>query len=309
MLLLYAVATTWAASRTRFDRQAEVQGEAASAAVTAAANIELYFSGLDSLAAGLVVHPAVQALDRAACNALFADVLPSQPMVLDLVLVDTDGKLQGSGLSEANVTYATSKWPVVTQVIASGRPALEAWPVDASRGTFATTLGYPVRRAGRTVAVLAIGVSLSHLQALFKSIPLAPGSSVTLADRSSRMLARYPEETQLLGKAIGSAPADPRDVPQSVERVGVDGVPRFFGNAVIDRPGWLLSVGIPVSEASARAWTSLRRNLTIAVLVNALIALMAIWGRAAKMTAHPRVSAPTDCLLLSPFFSAIRGVI
>jgi two-component system NtrC family sensor kinase len=279
MLLLYAVVTVWAASRTRADREAEVRREAASAAVTAAANIEQYFAGLDSLAAGLVREPAVRALDRAACDALFADLLPTQAMVLNIVLVDGKGQLYGSGMPTAYAAHQTVNWPVVAQVMESGRPALTAAQVDHFNGVFTTTLAYPVRQQdGRMAGVLAIGVNLAHLQTLFASIPLVPGSSVTLADRSSRMLARYPEKAALLGTAIGSTPAEPRDVPMSVERVGVDGVARFYGNAVVTRPGWLLSVGIPTSEASARAWTSLRRNLTIAILVNALIALMAIWG-------------------------------
>jgi HAMP domain-containing protein len=45
---------------------------------------------------------------------------------------------------------------------------------------------------------------------------------------------------------------------------GLDGVKRSYGNAVVDRGPWLLSVGIPTTVALARAAPLYRRNVMIA---------------------------------------------
>ena len=274
---LVAVAV-YSASRTKHEREAEVRQEAAAAAVAAAASIEQYFAGLDALAAGLVRHPVVRALDRAACDALFADLLPAQTMVLNVVLLDADGNLRGSGLPTAYVTHESTQWPIVAQVVASGRPALAEAPAVPANGTLTTTLAYPVRGAdGRVAGVLAIGVNLFHLQTLLGGIPLSPGSSVTLADRRNRVLACLPDEARFRGAAIESRPAEPGDVPASVERAGIDGVVRFYGNAVVDRPGWLLSVGIPVTVALERAAPLFRRNLIIALSGAGTMLVLSLW--------------------------------
>jgi C4-dicarboxylate-specific signal transduction histidine kinase len=47
---------------------------------------------------------------------------------------------------------------------------------------------------------------------------------------------------------------------------GVDGITRVFGNSLVDRGPWLVSVGIPRSVAAERARPMWRRNLTISAI-------------------------------------------
>src|SRR4029453_14634732 len=99
---------------------------------------------------------------------------------------------------------------------------------------------------------------------LFNVIPLPNGSVVTLTDAQSRVLARSREAELYIGKVIQETSAAPRDVAPEQTRAGLAGARRDYGNAVVDRGPWLLSVGIPTSEAVERAAPQFGRNFIIA---------------------------------------------
>ena len=100
--------------------------------------------------------------------------------------------------------------------------------------------------------VLALGLNLERLETLFRGVPLPDGSVVTLTDAQSRVLARSRDAGVYIGKPIGSHPTPPRDVPRTQVLTGPDQIERAYGNAVVDRGPWLLSVGIPTSLALTR---------------------------------------------------------
>ena len=63
-------------------------------AVTAGAYLNTYLTGLDSMASALARHPAVMALDKRQCDPLFEAVLRDQPLLLNIVVSDSDGARQ-----------------------------------------------------------------------------------------------------------------------------------------------------------------------------------------------------------------------
>src|ERR1051326_1145412 len=89
-------------------------------------------------------------------------------------------------------------------------------------------------------------------QDLFGSVPLPAGSVATLTDRRSRVLARSVDADRYIGQRVEASPLPPGEVKTTQVRSGMDGVERCFGNALIRRGPWLLSVGIPRSVATAR---------------------------------------------------------
>jgi len=114
------------------------------------------------------------------------------------------------------------------------------------------------------------------------SIPLPPGSVVTLTDARSVVVARSLDATQYVGRsaAPGGTPRNPYEVPATAILTGVDGVERVFGNGVVERGPWLASVGIPTSVALSRTWPIFQRNVTIAIAMTiAIIALTWFFGR------------------------------
>ncbi|HMJ86063.1 MAG TPA: ATP-binding protein [Vicinamibacterales bacterium] len=263
LLIPFALAAIWSANRTRVEREEEVEQQAESVAHTSAAYLNEYLSGLDSMASALTRHPAVMTLDRASSDRLFADVLSGQPLLLNIVLTDRNAVVKGTGLP-VRVELGPKALSYVQAVLSSGKALISELTTGQVSGKPTVVLAYPVRQEGRSdvVGVLALGINLTEMQTLFRDIPLPEGSVVTLTDAKSRVLARSRDADLYIGKALGTT-ALPKDVPGRRVMTGPDGVPRFYGNAVIGRGPWLLSVGIPTSVAVSRLAPLFLRNIII----------------------------------------------
>ena len=261
----FALAAIWSANRTRVERETEVEEQAGTIAHTAAAYLNEYLNGLDSMASTLTRHPAVMTLDRDQSDRLFGDVLRGQPLLLNIVLTDRTGGLRGTGQPMSGSLGPLVKPPYVQSVVVAGQPLISGLTTGQMSGKPTVVLAYPVRgsEGGDVAGVLALGLNLAELQTLFRDIPLPEGSVVTLTDAESRVLARSRDADLYIGKPLGTSAA-PKDVPGMRVMTGPDGVPRFYGNAVIDRGPWLLSVGIPTSVAVARLAPLFLRNILIA---------------------------------------------
>jgi C4-dicarboxylate-specific signal transduction histidine kinase len=280
LLIPFALAAIWSANRTRIEREEEVEQQAESIAHTSAAYLDEYLNGLDSMASALTRHPAVMTLDRPTNDRLFAGVLRSQPLLLNILLTDRTGGVKGTGLpARAEVEPAVAQ-PYVQAVVSSGKAIISELTKGVMSGKPTVVLAYPVRHDenGDVVGVLALGINLTEMQTLFRDIPLPEGSVVTLTDAESRVLARSRDADLYIGKALealGSV-AQPKDVPGRQVMTGPDGVPRFYGNAVIGRGPWLLSVGIPTSVAVSRLATLFLRNIIISTVGIVAVLLLSL---------------------------------
>ena len=124
--------------------------------------------------------------------------------------------------------------------------------------------------------MLALAINLERLETLFRGIPLPEGSVVTLTDAKSRVLARSRDAGVYIGKPIDAHPTPLKEVPQTQVLTGPDQVERAYGNAVVDRGPWLLSVGIPTSLAVTRVAPLSRRNMIIAGTAIGAVLLLAL---------------------------------
>jgi len=208
---------------------------------------------LDPAAASDVLLPLVGGRDRSLGNAVMADVTgrplawakPPDPAV--------EGKLDPTFLRQA----AEQRETRVSRMLGG--------PGDAAH---AVVLGYPITSSDdQVVGVLGLSVHLEALEQILGSIPLPPGSVVTLTDADSIVVARSLDAELYVGRptAAPGQQRDPADVPASVVITGIDGVERVFGNAVVERGPWLASVGIPTAVAMARTAPIRQRNLAIAI--------------------------------------------
>ena len=273
----FIVAAAWSANRSRLEHADELREQAASVAATAGAYLNTYLGGLDSMASALSRHPAVMALDRKQCDPLFEVVLRDQPLILNIVVTDTVGVYHGSGVPTAVARVPPARVPFVTEVIKTGKPQVSDLIVGEISRQPTVVLSYPVRNvAGALVGVLGLSLNVSRLQTLFADIPLPDGSVVTLSDKASRVLARSRDAELYIGKTADPHPTAPRDVPRTQVRTGLDHVERSYGNAVVDRGPWLLSVGIPTSLALTRVGPLFRRNLAIVATTIAAILLLSL---------------------------------
>jgi C4-dicarboxylate-specific signal transduction histidine kinase len=277
LLIPFTLAAIWSANRTRVEREEEVEEQAESIAHTSAAYLDEYLNGLDSMASALTRHPAVMSLDRSTSDQLFAGVLRGQPLLLNILLTDRTGVVKGTGLPARVEVEPSVAQPYVQAVVSSGKAIISELTKGVMLGKPTVVLAYPVRHDehGDVVGVLALGINLTEMQTLFRDIPLPEGSVVTLTDVASRVLARSRDADLYIGKPLGTA-APPKDVPGRRVMTGPDGVPRFYGNAVISRGPWLLSVGIPTSVAVARLAPLFLRNIVISAVGIVAIMLLSL---------------------------------
>jgi C4-dicarboxylate-specific signal transduction histidine kinase len=277
LLVPIAIAAAWSANLTRAEHESELREQAGSVASTAGAYLNQYLSGLDSMASALVRHPAVLGLDRAQSDRLFADVLHGQPLILNIVLADTHGTLRGTAVPNPANTGTTVAIPYWKDVVESGKPAIGELTVGPITGKPTVVIAYPVRDKNDVViGALALGLNLTLMQTIFADVPLPAGSVVTLADTRGRVLARSRDAERYIGQLMAANPMPPRDVPRTQTLTGLDGIERVYGNAVVERGPWLLSVGIPTSLATTRVAPLFRRNLTIALAAIAAVLALAL---------------------------------
>jgi C4-dicarboxylate-specific signal transduction histidine kinase len=264
LLVPFVVAAGWSANRSRLEHADELREQAASVAATTAAYLNTYLTGLDSMASALARNPSVMTLDRSQCDPLFEAVLRDQPLILNIVVSDLVGTVEGSGVPSKEPRLSPAAMPYVSEVIKTEKPQVSELMMGRISNQPTIVLSYPVRSAqGALVGVLGLGLNLKRLQTLFSDVPLPQGSVVTLSDKTSRVLARSRDAETYIGKSTDAHPMAPRDVPRTQVRSGLDQVERSYGNAVVDRGPWLLSVGIPTSVAVARVTPLYRRNLAI----------------------------------------------
>jgi two-component system NtrC family sensor kinase len=273
----FAALNLWSANRARLERETEVSDEASTLAATTAAYLDQYLAGIDSVASALVRHQAIAGFDRAQCDRLLADVLRDQHLLLNIVLTDTAGAIRGSALPGRG-DLGPVTLPYIHDVVSKNAPLISDLTTGAVTGKPTVVLAYPVRGIdGNVSGVLAFGVNLGRLQDLFGSVPLPAGSVVTLTDSSSRVLARSVDADRYIGQRVEASPLPPGEVKTTQVRSGMDGVERFFGNALIRRGPWLLSVGIPRSVATARLMPLWERNFSIAATAIATLMILSLW--------------------------------
>jgi C4-dicarboxylate-specific signal transduction histidine kinase len=274
----FALLVVWSAERTRVERETEVQEQAGALAAMAAAYLNQFLSAFDSMASALAKHPVVTSLDRAGCDELFVTILHEQPLLLNIVLTDANGNIKGSGRQGRVSRPPVIDMQYVRDVIATAGPVVSELTTGQVSGKPTIILGYPVFDPHRAViGALGLGVDLTRLQSVFGSIPLPNGSVITLTDSTSRVLARSLDPERYIGTQVEPRALPPNEVEPMRVRMGLDGIPRFYGNAPIDRGPWLLSVGIPTSVAARRLAPLWFRNLAIVVGSIATVLFLSLW--------------------------------
>jgi C4-dicarboxylate-specific signal transduction histidine kinase len=288
----YAVAAVYSSFRTREERREDLRQQAQSVATTAAAHLDEYFGGLDAMASALAGNPAALAFERPALERFLADVLKDRPLLANLVLTTTDGRMLATGAPvPPELEHVT--WAYIGEVARTDRPLVTNLVISPVSGRPVMMFAYPVHdAAGRVAAVLGVGLHLSELQHVFGRIPLPDGSIVTMTDGGGQILARNVDAAGSIGAKASLTPASGAGAVPPIS-VGPDGVERISGRASVERGPWLLSVGIPTEVAVARQMRQARRisTLAIAMLAIALGALLPLAHRTAGSLGRLRGAA------------------
>jgi C4-dicarboxylate-specific signal transduction histidine kinase len=287
LIIPFALAVVWSATRTRAERQVELSGQAGAVAATAAAYLSQYLSGFDATASVLARHPSVVGLDRESCDAVFAGILREQPLLLNILLTDVNGTMKGTAVPAVPALGTVITMPYVHDVVTTRRPMVSELTTGQVSGKPTVILAYPVFDGELLVGTLGLGVNLTALQSVFTSIPLPEGSVITVTDSDSRVLARSRDAERFIGTAVEERAVPPSEIAATSIRSGIDGIPRVFGNSPIARGPWVLSVGIPTSVVDDRVAPLFRRTLVIVAAATIMLLVLALWvSRALGVSLH-----------------------
>jgi signal transduction histidine kinase len=246
------------------------------------ADYERVIEDAQQLLVTLAQVPAVRELDRAACNALFVDLLAQRSLYANLGVIDLDGNIFCSALP-GQVSLGDRVY--FRRALETRDFAIGEYQIGRLTHKASVNFGYPVLDdAGRVHAVVFAALDLGWLNNLARQAGLPPETMLTVIDRNGTILSRYPDD----GKWVGKLMPEPLVLNAiqtqkgngTTDAMGADGIPRLFsfapfGSAVESADAYV-SVGIPAAVAFAGVNQMLARNLAMLVIVAGL-ALAAAW--------------------------------
>ncbi|HEX6161794.1 MAG TPA: ATP-binding protein [Vicinamibacterales bacterium] len=282
MTVMVYVAIGYGAWLTYNEHVRQLAAETGTMAATVVVYVNRNLETADSVAFVASRHPSLLALDPTAADEILRPLAGEDGILRNALLANADGQPIAWARPPDPAVEGTLEPAWIKNVTKTGKSLISPMLGGAGDNAHAIVLGYPIVNGGTIVGVLGLSVHLEALERVLASIPLPPGSVVTLTDENSVVVARSLDASQYVGRsaAPGGRARNPFEVPQSAILTGVDGVERVFGNAVVERGPWLASVGIPTSVALSRTWPIFQRNFTIAIAMTiAIVALTWYFGR------------------------------
>jgi signal transduction histidine kinase len=265
-------------------RKAQVQEQAMRLSRLVSADHERLIEDARRLLMNLARLPAVRDRNRAACNALFADLLTQHSSYANLGVVDANGSIFCSALPMTGPVYAGDR-VFFRRALETRDFAIGEYQVGRITRKATVNFGYPVLDdAGHVRAVVFAALDLAWLNELASQGGLPPGSMLTVIDRNGTILSRYPDDGKWVGKLMPESLVLKAILTQqgngTTEASGTDGIPRLFSFAPFggraQSANAYVSVGIPAAVAFAGANQILARNIAALGLVAGL-ALAAAW--------------------------------
>ena len=282
MTLMVYIAIGYGARLTYNEHVRQLAAETGTMAATVVVYVNRNLETADSVAFVATRHPSLLALDPSSATEVLRPLAGDEGLLRNALVSNADGQVVAWAKSPDPAVEGTLDQAWIKTVVTTGKSLISPMLGGAGDNAHAIVLGYPIVNDGKVVGVLGLSVHLESLERVLASIPLPPGSVVTLTDENSVVVARSLDAAQYVGRsaAPGGRARNPFEVPTSAILTGVDGVERVFGNGVVERGPWLASVGIPTSVALSRTWPILQRNFTIAIVMTIVIVTLTwLFGR------------------------------
>lgn len=222
---------------------------------------------------------------RPACDQLLGQVLEASPRYTALAVIDPEGYRVCGAVALENPLYLGDR-SYVLRAIGSREFSVGDYQIGRITGRAGVGLAQPIYdEDGALLSVLATTLDLTRLAQHASGAQLPANATYTLSDLSGNVLLRYPESSEWLGRALPeSFPAGVSgddEATQILDGQDLDGTTRRFSVSRLVRPGGLsigyLTVGIPISSATARLNTILGNQLSI-LAISAVLLLLAAWG-------------------------------
>ena len=190
----------------------------------------ILLAGIDQLAATVSILPSVRQHDAAAVNSMLAELIKFNPRILNISIMDRNGRIWASGLPATNTpTYADRRFFINT--VATGKPASGEYTLGRTLKIPFMTFGYPIKDStGRVSDVMAVLIPLDSYSKLYSGEHTSPVSAILLTDHKGTILFSSTDPSLVgtqdrpdLFRRMAERPTE-----GSFEAVGILGVKRLY---------------------------------------------------------------------------------
>lgn len=273
----------YTASEQRRGAATEVQANVLRLAKFAAANQGQATEGARQLLLALSQLPEVRQGNTDRCNQLFAKLLQQYRPYANFGVLDRNGNTICSALPYTGTVNAADR-AYFRGALDTRDFAIGEYQIGRITGKASVNFGYPVlNRAGKVQAVVLAALDLAWLNQLAAEAQLPKDSVLTVIDRNGKILVRYPDSKNWVGKTFPAEPLIKTILTQgegTAEIQGIDNMERLYAftplRGEIQSQDAYVTIGIPRAIAFAEANQLLTRNLTSLGVVGVL-ALVAAW--------------------------------
>ncbi len=229
----------------------------------------------------LATRPQIRALDPTHCEPLLTEVQRMSSRYSVTMLVDAQGRMvcQSLASSGSAPSYADREW--FQRAIHETGFGVHAPIVGRLSGAQVVPLTMPVHNAqGTTIGVLMFAATLAEItRTVERSVPLPPGSMVTLVSGDGTVIARAPQGQPWLGKPVSEMPT----LASHFERragfdtaPGADGIVRLYSFTTLPGVNWLVSVGLPQDTVLAQYRAQRKTAMGMVAAALALMLVLAL---------------------------------
>jgi signal transduction histidine kinase len=256
-------------------RQVEVQQQALSLAKLAAAEQQQIVQGIRQVLIALSELPAIKAKDVKACNAYLAGMKQRFPAFLTFIVTDLNGEPfcdTNTGRKPVNVAARA----YFASVLKTGAFTVGEFSIGLSVPRKVIQFALPFYGDdGRMGGVIIAPLGLDWLADRLAEKGAPAGAALAITDRNGTYLARYPDNSQFVGRKLPVGKSWKFNHGTAEDIVDLDGVERIVGFSALgaDSGGLHVSFGLD----KARAFTVIQRRTqrdSFLITLSALIVLV-----------------------------------
>jgi signal transduction histidine kinase/HAMP domain-containing protein len=261
-------------------RQVEVQNQALSLAKLAAAEQQQIVQGIREVLIAMSELPSIKARDSQACNAYLAAMQPRFPAFVTFLVTDLNGRsFCDTNSDHRPITIAARAY--FANILKTGAFSVGEFSSGLSTGRNVIQFALPFYGDdGRMGGVIVAGLSLDWLADYIARKGIPAGAALAITDRNGTYLARYPDNSRLVGKKMRGDKYRNLDQRGAVDILDINGVERIIGYSTLDADSGGLFVGYSVdkTQAFAEIQHRTRRDVLLIVLSTSLMMILTSLG-------------------------------
>jgi PAS domain S-box-containing protein len=261
-------------------RQVEVQNQALALARLAAAEQQQIVQGIRQVLIALSELPSIKAKDTEGCNAYFSKIKQRYPGFTNFIVVDMNASPFCEASSDQKPMTAAGR-SYFDHVLKTGAFTVGEFAIGRSSGRNVLHFALPFYGDdGRMGGVIIASLSLDWLADYLARKGIPPGAALAITDRNGTYLARYPDNSRLVGKKIRGDKYLYLDDRGAVDILDINGVERIVGYSTLDPDsgGLLVAYSVDKAQAFAEIQDRTRRDVFLIVLSTLLVLLLTYLG-------------------------------